>query len=113
MGKRAKGQMVDENDPQFSRFWAMYPNRVGKKDARKAWAELSPGPAMVDRICEALDWQVIQWRQQGDWYTPPYPASYLRAERFDDERPRAMKKPQAGAAAMTVLETLLGEGTDG
>ena len=80
--------MVEENDPQWQRFWNAYPHRVAKKDARKAWFDLNPSPEVVDRIVAALTWQAAEWAKKADWYTPPYPASWLRAERWTDEAPR-------------------------
>lgn len=107
--KRAHYRMVEDDDPHFARFWNAYPKRVAKKDARKAWADLDPNPATVDRMLIALAWQCQQpaWTKDDGQYVP-YPASWLRAERWDDEAPKLARQTQAGAAAMTVLETLLG-----
>lgn len=87
MKKRAQYRMVDENDPQFCRFWDIYPRRVAKKDARKTWAQLNPSPELVDRIVAALEWQVpaFKWDGESADYAP-YPASWLNAERWTDER---------------------------
>lgn len=87
MKKRANYRMVDEDDPQFARFWAAYPRRVAKKDARKAWAQLNPSPDTVDHIVAALEWQVpaFKWDAESADYAP-YPASWLNAERWTDER---------------------------
>ena len=110
--KRANYKMVEEDDPNWQRFWTRYPNRVAKKDARKAWLQLNPTQELVDRIMAALEWQIAEWAKK-EWYTPPYPASWLRAERWEDEAPRQVAKQQAGPAAMSVLDTLLGDGTHG
>jgi hypothetical protein len=77
--------MVADDDPHFMRFWAIYPHHIAKQDARKAWAQLSPTTELVDRMIEALTWQVALWAKQG--YGTPYPASWLRAERWTDEPP--------------------------
>jgi len=82
---RARYVMVEEDDPQFCRFWAAYPHRVAKKDARKAWLEINPSPETVDRMLATLRWQSELWARQG--YGTPYPASWLRAERWTDEPP--------------------------
>lgn len=79
-------RMVSDDDPQWLRFWTAFPLRVSKKDARAAWAAISPDIALVDRMIAALDWQVPRWEQQG--YGACYPATWLRGERWDDERPR-------------------------
>jgi hypothetical protein len=85
--------MVPEDDPSWMRFWDEYPLRVAKKDARKAWAELEPSPELVDRMLETLAWQVPKWARDG--YGTPYPASWLRAERWTDEPPASLRpKPE-------------------
>jgi hypothetical protein len=86
--KRADYRMVDEADPQWQKFWAAYPRRCSKKDARKAWLEVDPSPETVDKMVEALAWQSQQqgWVKDDGAYIP-HPASWLRAERWDDEPP--------------------------
>lgn len=106
MGKRAHYVMVPEDDPQWVRFWALYEKRSSKKDARKAWAELNPSPELVDRIVEALAWQF----QQPDWVKQdhafaPLPATYLRGERWTDERPVRKVRMMSDGAAL-VFQTL-------
>lgn len=88
MGKRDSKPMVAEDDPGFSRFWHCYPKRVSKKDARIAWAKLNPSAALVDRMVETLAWQCRQpdWVKDGGQYVP-FPASWIRAERWTDEPP--------------------------
>lgn len=72
----------------FDTFWAAYPRRVAKAEARKAWAKLNPSPELLAEILAALDWQRAseQWQKDGGQYTP-YPASYIRGERWTDEPP--------------------------
>src|SRR5690348_1201909 len=101
MGIRAHYKMVDEADPGFVRFWNAYPRRVSKKDARKAWAALNPSPETVDRMIAALEWQVPLNKWDGaklDY--APYPASWLNAERWTDERPAKYAPPRPRVAWM-------------
>lgn len=95
MGKRSGYVMVPEDDPQWLRFWTAYPLRNAKKEARKAWLEIAPTPELVDRMVETLTWQEAFWARTG--YGRPYPASWLRAARWEDERPqeRRMVAPVA------------------
>jgi hypothetical protein len=92
--------MVPEDDPGFSRFWAQYPRLVAKKDARKAWAKLNPSPALVEQILAALEWQIpaFQWDGAKAEFAP-YPASYLNAERWKDERRKAPRAVLSDAVA--------------
>ena len=92
----------------FDRFWTAYPRKIAKGDARKAWQALVPDPALVDRILDALVWQTRQpdWlRDGGTWI--PYPATYLRSERWEDE-PANM--PQFGERTLRSLKAIYGDG---
>lgn len=70
----------------FSVLWTRYPNKNGKKDAEKAFGQVVTTPEIEAEVHGALDWQIPYW-QTMDWYSPPYLATYLRKERFRDERP--------------------------
>ena len=91
----------------FDRFWHAYPRRTAKGDARKAWAKLAPEAALVERILEALVWQTRQpdWLRDGGTYIP-YPASWLRAERWDDE---PVTLPQFGERSLRSLKAIYGD----
>ena len=101
---RAAREMVHENDPQWLRFWDSYPRRCAKKEARKAWASLRPSSELVDQMIEALRWQTVEWAQEQCRYAP-YPASWLRGERWNDVPPVKSQRVMSDAAA-TVLATL-------
>ena len=70
---------------EFSDFWGMYPRRVAKKDARKAWEKIPP--TMHNKILTSLfEWRRI-WTDRGEIEYVPYPASWLNGERWEDEYP--------------------------
>ena len=71
----------------FDAFWAAYPRHDARKDALKAWATLSPSPDLQAEILSALAWQcdLPDWRKHGGQFVP-LPATYLRGERWTDER---------------------------
>ena len=92
----------------FDRFWQAYPRKIAKGDARKAWHALAPDAAFVDRILDALVWQTRQpdWlRDGGTWI--PYPATYLRSERWEDE---PVTLPQFGERTLRSLKAIYGDG---
>lgn len=72
----------------FDRFWAVYPRKVAKKAARKAWDALAPKkPDDVMPRARAIA-SVLGERMHGDWAARPpdkipHPATFLRAEAFD------------------------------
>ena len=67
----------------FVRFWAVYPLRVGKGAALKAWEKLNPP---IDVVVAALRWQVgqPQWTRDGGQYIP-HAATWLNQRRWEDE----------------------------
>jgi hypothetical protein len=71
----------------FDTFWTVYPRHQAKADARKAWQRLNPSPELVERIIAALTWQREQesWQRDDGQYIP-LPASWIRGERWEDER---------------------------
>ena len=78
-------------------FWPLYPRRVSKKDARRAWARLAAAQ-QLKAITVLPDWR-IAWAQEGrDLSRIPYPASWLNGECFEDELPQKQwHKPAAHA----------------
>ena len=75
--------MVDQG---FDLFWSVYPRKVGKKTAQKAWMRAVRTDAMLDRVMRALAWQTSYlWDDQR--YIP-HPTSWLNQERWMDEPPK-------------------------
>ncbi len=71
----------------FEIFWEAYPKKRNKPDARKAWNQLSleKNDGVVDKIIRAI----AEFRGHKDWQREggqfiPYPASFLRGERWED-----------------------------
>lgn len=65
----------------FDIFWKDYPRKIAKGDARKAWAQTAMIRPSLDIVLAA----VAEARKH--WDRPefiPYPATWLRAERWDD-----------------------------
>ena len=69
-------------DP-FDLFWAAYPLKKSKKDARKAFAKVK---APLDTLLAALERQkkTPDWTKDGGRYIP-YASTWLNGERWEDE----------------------------
>jgi hypothetical protein len=70
----------------FEMFWKSYPRKAAKGDARKAWlqtAKIRPETGELLQVIEQHK-QTEQWLRDGGQFIP-YPASWLRAERWEDE----------------------------
>jgi hypothetical protein len=96
MGYRSGYVMVDEEDKGWASFWAAYPRRQSKKDARKAWARINPSPDMVQKMLDALAWQVNQpqWTKDDGCYIP-HASSWLNGEKWEDECPASLRPAKA------------------
>lgn len=90
-----KEEDKDKNPPPkspqgdlFERFWAAYPKKKSKGQARRAWDKLKPGSTMVDQMLLAIERakQSEDWQKDGGQYIP-YPATWLNAEGWEDEEP--------------------------
>ena len=72
-------------DAEFERFWQAYPRKMGKGDARAAWEQTKTIRPLTADLIKAV---VVQ-KSRDDWTRDagkyiPYPASWLRGERWED-----------------------------
>jgi hypothetical protein len=80
---------------EFTEWYAIYPKKVARKDAEKAWKKLSVDEQA--QAIEALPNHIKYWDLKGtDKEYIPYPASWLNGYRFEDEldlTPKEIKRP--------------------
>ena len=76
----------DPNPAAFDRFWAVYPKKRAKQDAREAFLKLNPDTALLETMIAAAEaWKnSAAWKQDGGRYIP-YPATWIRGRRWEDE----------------------------
>lgn len=94
------GQTLPAADPDgFEAFWAAYPKKRSKGQARKAWAKLRPDAALQERIAAALTLWVRspEWTRDGGQYIP-HPATWLNGEGWEDQ-PTSLPVVAAAPAA--------------
>ena len=90
-------------DTNFDAFWECYPRKVAKGDARKAWKALKPSEELAFQIIESVKHQaqsLESWQKDNGKFIP-YPATWLRAERWNDEivdEPKDDEDEQGGFA---------------
>jgi hypothetical protein len=71
-------------DQAFVRFWYLYPKRLAKFDALRAWSRLSA--ADREAALAALPAHVAHWQLSGtERRFVPHPATWLRQRRWEDE----------------------------
>lgn len=70
----------------FDAFWLIYPKKVGKQDARKAWQKLAPASALRATILQAVTNQMTwrMWLKDGGEFIP-HPATWLHGQRWEDD----------------------------
>lgn len=67
----------------FDAFWALYPRKVAKADARKAWVRKKPDQQAA--AIGALPDHVRYWAATGtESQYIPHPATWLNGERYED-----------------------------
>lgn len=85
--RKELAQVGTDDDPEFVTFWAAYPRKVGKGQARKAWRSAVIA-RRVDRkeIITAAERFAAHCRQRGtEAQYIPHPATWLNGERYHDE----------------------------
>ena len=70
----------------FEQFWAAYPKKVGKDDARKAFAKRKPDHELLDQMLAAIAVQraSLAWTKDGGQFIPN-PSTWLNQGRWQDE----------------------------
>lgn len=79
--KVVDASVIEINNETFGRFWAAYPKKVGKTDARAAWAN-TKAAHHLDAILADID-----RRKDGDQWKRGYildPVRYIRSRRWED-----------------------------
>lgn len=70
------------DDPNFVRFWDAYPRRVGKGQARKAWAKATKTTDPETIIAAAGRFTTLRGHEDPQFI--PHPSTWLNGERWDD-----------------------------
>lgn len=89
-GREGKGKEsindASRDASMFDRFWQAYPKKVGKDDARKAFAKRKPDDSLLAAMLSTLAVQVNsqQWTRDEGQYIPN-PSTWLNQGRWQDE----------------------------
>jgi hypothetical protein len=84
-------------------FKTLYPKRVAMKDAEKAWAQLT-SDERIACLTGLVPWREA-WLARGEMQFVPYPATFLRGHRWEDDLPE--KWNQNRAAHQSLTQTIL------
>ena len=72
--------------PAWDDFWTIYPRHEARKDAFKAWGQMTDDAERLAAIIGAAAWRRILLARHAEGFCP-LPASWLRGERYRDELP--------------------------
>lgn len=97
---RQTGEILDAT-PTWDDFWLLYPRRVAKKDALRAWVRLRPWQ-QVAAVTALVQWRRV-WASKELEYLP-HPATWLNGERWDDELPPEYSATSAAHVAAVLPE---------
>lgn len=70
---------------RFDVFYKAYPRKVSKGQAINTWLKLKPSEELLDKMLEALKWQVKLKNWQNKTYIP-HPSTWLNAMKWEDEK---------------------------
>jgi hypothetical protein len=78
----------------FDEFWKVWPKKVKKAAARKAWDQLNGNRPQINLVLDAIRWQskTDQWRKDDGRFIP-YPATWINAEQWNDEPTEIAHEP--------------------
>mgnify|MGYP001577329906 FL=1 len=96
--------------PGFDEFWAIYPRKKAKDDARKRWLTLKPSEELRAKIMAAVSEQSKFWT---DPNYIPHPATWLNGKRWEDEIINRNAPPLVDLAAERKRLALLPKGGEG
>lgn len=70
----------------FEDFWNLYPKKVAKPEALKAWKRIKPSGRLLALIIAAVEHQKNSpgWKKSGGQFVPN-PATWLNGRRWEDE----------------------------
>ena len=70
---------------RFNRWYAVYPRKVGKDAALRAWAKLNPDDALTDEMIRAVETQKQRDSRFRETQFTPHPATWLNAGEWQNE----------------------------
>lgn len=100
-------RLVDP-DPSatFEDFWLLYPRRVAKRDAMKAWMRLTEADRMA-AIVGVAKWRKV-WATKDQQYVP-HASTFLNGARWEDELPAEQVSTYAAHAPAKLSDATRGE----
>lgn len=92
---RTLNKTLNKHDENFDKFWELYPKKLAKNDALKAWNKATKKKT-ADELLRLT--KLYAESKLPDYQYIPYPASWLNKELYDavEEAPKPTSKPIFG-----------------
>ena len=104
----------------FDEFWSLYPRKIAKATARKAWQRLTAEQQLM--AAKAIDTHCQYWSaKETELEFIPHPATWINQERWEDElviEPKKQKESKEwmfsneGIEAKAIELGIMGNGYD-
>lgn len=103
-----EGDLSSPGGDGFEAFWILYPRKVGKVPALKAWKKLKPDQELKAEILKAvaLHRRSEDWTKDGGQFIP-HPATWINQQRWQDELKVAARAPAYDPDRMKAKENEL------
>jgi hypothetical protein len=87
--------MVSPLEASFQKFWGVYPKKVAKDAALKAFKKLAPDESLLNKIVSSVEsfTQTRDWQKEDGQFIPN-PATWLNGRRWEDEIAGNVKRDQ-------------------
>lgn len=86
--------MTPEEDPNFTEFWTVYPRRVGKGQARRAWKTALSKTTVESLLSGARRYAELKLGTDPQYIK--HPSTWLNGECWEDEIPAPSTYSRAG-----------------
>ena len=88
---------------RFAEFWVLYPRKVGKQDAIKAFTKLIKTQPDVEKFMATLKASLEWWKKQQTWTKDggrfvPHPATWLNRGNWEDSKENSVVSGATGDA---------------
>jgi hypothetical protein len=77
--------LTEEQEARFARFWAVYPRKESKPDAREAWKKINPDDVLTDKIIVAVKAAKLCDSRFRELRFTPHTATWLNNAGWENE----------------------------
>jgi hypothetical protein len=80
-----KPEPGSDDDPDWMKFWEIWPKKVSKPEARKAWAKAVKKAPTAEILAGAEHYRILVIREKREKQHIKDPSGWLNGERWTDE----------------------------